>query len=114
MYKLPMILLLIMCTIPVRKSIKGRSNDFDYKENINALYVNYNRPFKGVMVQLDLRAENTNAEGTSEGLKWDDDKDEYVPYDSTFKRNYTDFFPDCSGYIQQESDEPVHAHLQPS
>ena len=75
---------------------KGRSNDFDYKENINALYVNYNRPFKGVMVQLGLRAENTNAEGTSEGLKWDDDIDDYVPYDSTFKRNYTDFFPSAA------------------
>ena len=70
-----------------------RSNDFNYKENINALYVNYNRPFKGFMIQVGLRAENTNAEGTSHGFRWDNG---YVPYDSTFKRNYTDLFPSAA------------------
>src|SRR5258706_16418624 len=33
-------------------------NNFDYKENINALYVNYNRQLKGVMVQAGVRIEN--------------------------------------------------------
>lgn len=75
---------------------KDRSNDFDYKENINALYVNYNRPFKGFMVQVGVRAENTNAKGHSTGFTWDDDTDEYVVYDSTFERNYTDFFPSAA------------------
>ena len=61
------------------------SNNFDYKENINAVYANYNRPFKGWTVQAGLRVENTNSKGRSTG---------YVSgSDSGFNRNYTDFFP---------------------
>src|SRR6266542_3592578 len=37
-----------------------RSNDFNYKENINAIYVNYNRQFKGIMEQAGVRVENTH------------------------------------------------------
>lgn len=69
-----------------------RSNRFDYKENINALYLNYNRSFKGFVLQAGLRAENTNLTGTSTGKKLMNGSG-YVAYDSTFKRNYTDFFP---------------------
>jgi hypothetical protein len=29
-----------------------RSNNFNYKENINAGYVNYNRQYKGINIQL--------------------------------------------------------------
>ncbi|WP_315819791.1 outer membrane beta-barrel protein [Paraflavitalea speifideaquila] len=75
---------------------KDRSNDFDYKENINAGYVNYNRPFKGFMVQFGVRVENTIAKGHSNGFKKDDNSGQYVVYDSTFKRNYTDFFPSAA------------------
>ncbi len=71
-----------------------RSNIFDYKENINALYVNYNRQFKGIMIQAGLRAENTNSEGRSTGLKWNGST--YIGYDSLFKRNYTDLFPSAA------------------
>ena len=71
-----------------------RSNDFDYKENINAAYVNYNRQFKGFMIQAGVRVENTNAEGISNG--YNAEGDGYIPYDSTFKRNYTDFFPSAA------------------
>ncbi len=70
-----------------------RSNNFNYKENINAAYVNYNRQFKGVMIQAGLRVENTNSEGVSNGYNWDGS---YVAYDSTFKRNYTDLFPSAA------------------
>lgn len=70
---------------------KDRSNRFDYKENINALYVNYNRPFKGFLVQAGLRVENTNIVGISKGQK--NIGGNYISYDSTFKRDYTDFFP---------------------
>ncbi|HEY9361643.1 MAG TPA: outer membrane beta-barrel family protein [Chitinophagaceae bacterium] len=69
----------------------SRSNGFKYKENINALYVNYNKQFKGIMVQFGVRMENTNLEGTSNGFMWSSGK--YDDYSSTFKRNYTDFFP---------------------
>lgn len=72
-----------------------RSNKFDYKENINAAYVNYNRQFKGIMVQLGLRAENTNAKGYSNGFKTGSDGLLH-PYDSTFTRNYTDLFPSAA------------------
>jgi iron complex outermembrane recepter protein len=70
-----------------------RSNDFHYKENINAMYLNYNRPFKGFMIQAGVRIENTNAQGISNGYSWNGS---YVKYDSTFKRNYTDIFPSAA------------------
>jgi hypothetical protein len=70
-----------------------RSNKFKYTENINAVYVNYNRQFKGVMAQVGLRAENTNAEGRSNGYKWDG---QYVTYDSGFNRHYTNLFPSAA------------------
>ncbi len=71
-----------------------RSNLFDYKENINALYANYNRSFKGFMIQVGLRMENTNIEGGSNGYKWI--RGGYNEYDSSFKRNYTDLFPSAA------------------
>jgi hypothetical protein len=71
-----------------------KSNLFGYKENINAMYVNYNKQLKGVMIQFGVRAENTHSRGTSEGFKMDNGH--YTGYDSTFKRDYTDFFPSAS------------------
>ncbi len=73
---------------------KDRSNRFTYKENINAGYVNYNRQFKGFMIQAGLRVENTVTEGVSTGLK--NQSGSYVKYDSTFKRNYTNAFPSAA------------------
>jgi iron complex outermembrane recepter protein len=70
-----------------------RSNDFVYKENINALYVNYNRQFKGFMVQFGVRMEHTHATGNSTGYKWENG---YEEYDSTFTRDYVDFFPSAA------------------
>ncbi|MEO7983048.1 MAG: TonB-dependent receptor, partial [Bacteroidota bacterium] len=73
----------------------AKSNRFDYKENINALYVNYNKQLKkGIMFQFGLRAENTHSDGHSTGFKktgsnWNN-------YDSTFKRDYTDLFPSAA------------------
>ncbi|WP_276480626.1 TonB-dependent receptor [Paraflavitalea pollutisoli] len=75
---------------------RDRSNDFDYTENVNALYVNYNRAFKGFMIQAGLRAENTNAKGHSTGFKRADQNSPYEAYDSTFDRNYTDLFPSAA------------------
>ena len=71
-----------------------RSNKFDYTENVNAVYVNYNRAFKGFMIQAGLRVENTNAKGVSTGFK--KENGDYLPYDSTFNRHYTDFFPSAA------------------
>ena len=68
------------------------SNNFDYKENINAVYGNYNRTGKGWVIQAGLRIENTNAKGTSTGYKLDDNN-HYVGYDSGLDHHYVDFFP---------------------
>jgi len=61
------------------------SNNFQYKENINAAYLNYSRDFKKVSIQAGLRLENTNIVGNQLG--------NIQVKDSSFKRNYTNFFP---------------------
>lgn len=68
-----------------------RSNGFDYTENINALYVNYNKQLKGIMVQFGVRMENTISEGKSNG--YTNTGSGFQPSTGSFKRNYTDFFP---------------------
>jgi hypothetical protein len=73
---------------------KDKSNLFNYKENINAGYVNYNRQFKGIMVQAGVRVENTSLKGVSTGEKYDGSG--YIKYDSTSQRTYTDFFPSAA------------------
>lgn len=70
---------------------RERSNRFRYTENINAGYVNYNRAFKGFMIQAGLRVENTTSDGESNGQKGSGSG--YVNYDSSFHRSYTDVFP---------------------
>lgn len=74
----------------------SRSNKFIYKENINAAYVNYNRAWKGIMIQAGIRVENTNSNGNSTGLKWDATLGKWVNFDSTVKRNYVDVFPSAA------------------
>lgn len=69
----------------------GRSNFFEYRENISALYVNYNRQFKGIMIQAGLRMENTHSEGSSYSLHVDGNIDKGTK--QAFARKYTDFFP---------------------
>ena len=49
----------------------SRSNQFDYKENINAGYINYNKGYKGFLIQAGLRVENTNRTGDSYALNSD-------------------------------------------
>jgi iron complex outermembrane receptor protein len=73
---------------------RDRSNRFRYKENINAGYVSYMRPFKTVMVQVGVRVENTNTDGRSTGLK--NIGGTYTNFDSGFTRHYTDLFPSAS------------------
>ncbi|MFI5186898.1 MAG: TonB-dependent receptor domain-containing protein [Chitinophagales bacterium] len=77
-------------------SIEDNNNNFDYKENINAGYVNYNRQFKGVMVQAGLRAENTHSKGHSVGFRYDYDSGTNEPIDSLLDRSYTDLFPSAA------------------
>ncbi|MBS1512354.1 MAG: TonB-dependent receptor [Bacteroidetes bacterium] len=75
------------------------SNRFRYKENINAAYLNYNRAYKGVMVQAGLRLENTNSDGHTTGLKNIaalGNPAVYADLDTTVKRSYTDLFPSAA------------------
>lgn len=67
------------------------SNDFDYKEHVNAAYVNYNRTIKGWVFQAGLRVENTNSKGESTG--YSSGGGGYITYDSLIRRDYTDLFP---------------------
>ncbi|MEI9957395.1 MAG: outer membrane beta-barrel family protein [Ferruginibacter sp.] len=75
------------------------SNRFRYKENINAAYVNYNRAYKGFMLQAGLRLENTSSDGRTTGLKKIEpigSPSYYVNLDTTVSRNYTNLFPSAA------------------
>jgi hypothetical protein len=71
-----------------------RSNQFDYSENINALYVNFNKQLKKVMFQVGLRMENTNSTGESFPLNANGSVNR--TNSQTFDRNYTDLFPSAA------------------
>ena len=78
-----------------RTSIEGskitnESNLFTFNENINAAYVNYNRAFKGFMIQAGIRVENTVSKGHSTGITTSGN------FDSSVKRNYVDIFPSAA------------------
>ncbi|HNF01180.1 MAG TPA: outer membrane beta-barrel family protein [Ferruginibacter sp.] len=70
--------------------VTGESNLFSYDENINAAYVNYNRGFKGFMIQAGVRVENTNSKGRSTGIINNGSNSQF---DSSIKRSYVDLFP---------------------
>ena len=62
-----------------------KTNRFRYSENINAVYLNFNRDFKKLSFQTGLRAENTNSYGHQLGNA--------VKPDSSFALHYTSVFP---------------------
>ena len=71
------------------------SDNFIYKENINAFYFSFNRAFKnGLTLQAGLRAENTNGKGSSTG--WQPAATGFSSFDSLYPRHYTDLFPSAS------------------
>lgn len=59
----------------------GRSNNFLYKENINAVYVNLAQTWAKWQLQAGLRAEHTNSNGNS------------ITANKQVKRNYLSLFP---------------------
>jgi outer membrane receptor protein involved in Fe transport len=71
------------------------SNRFEFDENINAVYVNYNRLVKKFNFQAGLRVENTNSQGNL--ISTQQNANQTVP------RNYTDFFP-SAGITYQAND----------
>ena len=74
-----------------------RSSHFLYSENLNAAYVNFNKKFKKLTLQLGLRMEHTYAEG------------EQVLNGVTFTRNYAQIFP--TAYLNYEAGENHNFNL---
>ena len=62
-----------------------KTNQFVYKENINAAYLNLSKEIKKWSLQTGLRLENTNIEGNQFGNP--------QRSDSSFKQQYTSLFP---------------------
>lgn len=73
---------------------ENKTNHFDYKENINAAYMNYSRTFGKLGVQAGLRLENTQMDGHQLGNS--------SRPDSSFKRSYTNLFP--TAFFSYEAD----------
>lgn len=69
---------------------ENRSNHFIYKENVNAAYVNFNKQFKNVFVQVGLRGEQTHITGTSTSMK--NQQENEIKNDST----YFNLFPSAA------------------
>ena len=82
----------------------ARSNHFIYDENINAAYVNYNRPLgKKWTAQLGLRLENTNSNGISKGYTFNTTQNKFEYTETKFKRSYSQLFPTV--YLQYTANE---------
>lgn len=72
-----------------------KTNQFTYKENINAGYINFSRTISKWGFQTGLRVENTVYEGNQFGNP--------QRTDSSFKRSYTSAFP--TAYISYNANE---------
>jgi outer membrane receptor protein involved in Fe transport len=71
-----------------------RSNHFIYKENINAIYAIFSKKMKKWDLTAGLRLENTIAKGHQ------------LKNDSSFKRNYTNLFPNVGlGYSVNDKNQ---------
>ncbi|WP_316831396.1 outer membrane beta-barrel family protein [Pedobacter aquatilis] len=68
-----------------------KSNNFIYKENINAAYVNFGKEWKVWQVQLGLRAEHTHSNGNS------------ITSNKEVDRNYLSLFP--TAFVNQKLNE---------
>ena len=77
-------------------TLEDNHNNFKYDENINAVYLNFNRQLKGIMFQAGLRAENTHSKGTSTGFRYDYNSGTKKSVDSLLDRQYTDLFPSAA------------------
>lgn len=67
----------------IRTKDASRTNTFNYKENINALYLQGSKTFgKDIVLKVGTRLENTNMNGR-----------QVIPGDTTFELHRTDLFP---------------------
>lgn len=70
---------------------QDRSNFFQYKENVNAAYINYSRELKGITIQGGIRAEQTNIKGKLNSFA--NTANGYAATTAIFTKDYLDFFP---------------------
>jgi len=66
----------------LRRPDRFRTNTFDYRENINALYLQGSQTFGSIVLKGGVRLENTNMDGRQR-----------VPSDTSFRLRRTDLFP---------------------
>jgi hypothetical protein len=69
----------------------GKSNNFVYKENINAAYANFSKEWEVWQIQLGLRAEHTHSNGNS------------ITDNKEVERNYLSLFP--TAFVNQKISE---------
>ncbi|MDX1542398.1 MAG: TonB-dependent receptor [Christiangramia sp.] len=71
------------------------SNNFDYTENVNALYTQYGTKLGNLSFLLGLRLENTQLKGKIESELSDNELEEAfgIPIDTDFDNNYLGLFP---------------------
>ncbi|RZK01810.1 MAG: TonB-dependent receptor, partial [Flavobacterium sp.] len=80
----------------------GKSNNFVYKENINAAYLNFSTPLsKKISAQFGLRLENTITDGHSTGFRYNTAINRFGNFDTSFNKNYTQLFP--TAYFQYKA-----------
>ncbi|WP_266368132.1 outer membrane beta-barrel protein [Tellurirhabdus rosea] len=96
-----------------------RTNTFDYRENINAAYLQGSQTFGSFVLKAGVRLENTNMYGHQR-----------IPTDTTFRINRTDLFPyvylsrkiarianfDLKSYLiyRRSITRPAYEYLNPS
>jgi iron complex outermembrane recepter protein len=71
------------------------SNNFLYRENINAVYSTFNRSFKSIQLLFGLRLEQTISKGTSTGFH-KNTSNQFADYKENFSRNLLNLFPSFS------------------
>ncbi|GAB2574599.1 outer membrane beta-barrel protein [Spirosoma areae] len=91
----------------------GKTNQFQYDENINAVYINLNKTINKLTIQAGLRGEQTNAKGVQ------------VIGNDSFERNYFQLFPsvfvkqtlskthELSVSLSRRIDRPTYNQLNP-
>lgn len=90
-----------------------RSDHFIYDENINAGYVNLNREFKGLTVQLGLRAEQTNSKGNSVSKQQISDRHYFDLFPSVFVNRVLSKNHEVGFSYSRRIDRPDYEDLNP-
>jgi len=85
------------------------TNEFDYTENVHALYTQYGSKFGKVSFLLGLRLENTQLKGEIESELTDAQLEEAfgIPIDTDFDNNYLGLFPTVNLIYELAEEENI-------